>query len=69
MVANFDFYWFSAKQLQFVVEKICERLESVRGKLALVKFPVREKIEGFIQRHTDKMTEAVFYHYCPGISS
>ncbi len=61
MVANFDFYWFSAKQLQFVVAKICERLESVRGKLALVKFPVREKIEGFIQRHTDKMTEAVFY--------
>jgi type III restriction enzyme len=60
IVSTLDFYWFSAKQLHYVVEMVCERLLSIKDKIALVKFLLREKIEGFIQRHTDDMTKAVF---------
>jgi type III restriction enzyme len=60
LVSTLDFYWFSAKQLRAIVEKTCARLESVKGQLASVKFAVRERIEGFIQRHTDALTKAAF---------
>lgn len=60
MVANLPFEWFSARQLVHVVNEVCKRLSTVTGKLALVKFPLRNRIEGFIQRHTDRITEQAF---------
>lgn len=64
LVANLPFDHFSAKQLRAVVQQITERLGKVNpdlpGKLALVKFVVREKIAGFVQRETDRLTESIF---------
>ncbi len=60
LVSTLDLYWFSAKQLRVIVDRICARLDSVRGQLALVKFPLRERIDGFIQRHADALTKAAF---------
>lgn len=60
LVSTLNFYWFSAKQLRVIVEKVCERLRSVRGQLALIKFPLREHVEGFVERHTDALTKAAF---------
>lgn len=61
LVANLGVEWLSAKQLRFVVEHVCERLGSVKGCLALIKFVLRDKIDGFIQQQTDLMAEKAFY--------
>src|SRR2546427_9279658 len=51
LVANLDFPWYSAKQIRTVVEGVCHRLAKWKGKLNLLKFPLRERIEGFIRRN------------------
>ena len=43
-----------------VVERVCERLPPLKGRLALVKGILREKIAGFIQHQTDFATERRF---------
>lgn len=64
LVANLPFDHFSAKQLRVAVQRITERLGEVNpdlpGKLALVRFVVREKIAGFVERETDRLTESIF---------
>lgn len=60
LVANLDLTWFSAKQLRAIIEKIHAALPEWRGKFNLLKFPLRERIEGFIRRNTDEMTESIF---------
>jgi type III restriction enzyme len=64
LVANLPFDSFSYKQLRQVVQRVTERLCQVNaglaGNLALVKFMVREKTAGFIDRETDRQTEAAF---------
>lgn len=60
LVANLDFSWFSSKQLRAIVENVCSRLPRLKEQLNLVKFPLRERIEGFIHRCTDETTERVF---------
>lgn len=64
LAANLPFDYFSLKQLGQVVRRVLERLcrvnKNLSGRLALVKFVVREKTAGFIQHETDKQTEAAF---------
>jgi len=60
LVANLDFPWFSAKQIRTVVERVHGRLPKWHGKLNLLKFALRERIQGFIHRNTDELTEARF---------
>jgi len=64
LVANLDFPWYSAKQIRAVVEEVCDHLVKWKGKLNLLKFPLRERIEGFIRRNTDEITEANFNKMC-----
>ena len=64
LVANLPFTYFSYKQLREIVRQVIGRLYAINrelsGQLALVKFLIREKIAGFIQRETDLQTEAAF---------
>jgi type III restriction enzyme len=64
LVANLSFDYLSHKQLRAVVDGVAGRLFAVNtdlgGKLALVKFVVREKTAGFIAHETDRQTEAAF---------
>lgn len=64
LTVNLPFEWFSQKQLRHVVETALDRLLRANrlpaGKLALVKLPVRDRLTGFVQDHTDRQTEAAF---------
>jgi type III restriction enzyme len=64
LVANLRFDQFSHKQLRAVVhsvtDRLCEVNPELRGRLALVKFVVREKTAGFIERETDRLTKEIF---------
>ena len=60
LIANLDFSWFSAKQLRTVVERVYNHLPKWHGKLSLLKFPLRERVDGFVRRNTDQLTEQVF---------
>jgi type III restriction enzyme len=64
LVANLPFDHFSHKELRAavsrVVDRLCEVNPELPGKLALVKFVVREKAAGFIGRETDRLTEEIF---------
>lgn len=64
LVASLSFGHFSYKQLRHVVGQVVERLfqvnRDVPGRLGLVKFSVREKIIGLIQRETDRQTKEAF---------
>jgi hypothetical protein len=64
LVANLPFDYFSHKQLRLIVGRVMERLREVNreliGKLALVKFVVREKLAGFVEHQTDIQCEAGF---------
>jgi type III restriction enzyme len=63
-IASLSFDQFSYKQIKYIVERVVDRLHQVnsdlRGRLGLVKFPVREKIAGFIERETDRNTRKSF---------
>ncbi len=60
LVSTLGFDWLSAKQLKAIVDGVCERLPDVQGQLALIKGLLQERIGGFIQRQTDRVTEQVF---------
>jgi len=64
LVASLSFDHFSYKQLRYVVDQVVEHLFRVNrdlaGRLGLVKFSVREKIIGMIERETDRQTKEAF---------
>jgi type III restriction enzyme len=64
LASNLPFDFYSHKQLREIVRRVADRLykanSDLPGKLALVKFVVREKITGLIERETDRQTEGAF---------
>jgi len=66
LVASLPFEYFSHKQLRVVVNRVRDHLCQVHpeliGRLGLVKFIVREKLVGLIERETDRQTHAAFEH-------
>ena len=64
LVASLPFDHFSHKQLREVVHRATERLyqltPELSGRLGLVKFEVREKVVGLIERGTDRQTQEAF---------
>jgi len=60
LVASLPFDYFSQKQLREVVSRVDERLNQLTpelsGRLGLVKFEIREKIVGLIERGTYRKT-------------
>jgi len=64
LVASLPFDHFSQKQLRSVVNRVKSHLYTsnpgLAGRLGLVKFVVREKIVGLVERGTDKQTQAAF---------
>lgn len=64
LVASLPFDQFSQKQLKTVVAEVKARLyrdnTELAGRLGLVKFLVREKVVGLIERGTDGQTQAAF---------
>lgn len=60
IVANLGLEWFSIVQLRTVVDEVCGRLDGIKGKMALVKSVLRERVEGFIREQTDRLTQQAF---------
>ncbi|MGH9427592.1 MAG: hypothetical protein ACRD2L_14970, partial [Terriglobia bacterium] len=64
LVASLSFDHFSYKQLRKIVERVVDRLlqanADLAGRLGLVKFAIREKLAGLIERETDRQTRAAF---------
>ena len=64
LVASLSFDYYSYKQLREVVRRavgeLLKQMPEVADQLGLVKFPVRERIAGLIQRSTDEQTHAAF---------
>ena len=64
LVASLSFTYYSYRQLRQVVEDAAKhailQFPHLAGQLSLVKFPLREKITGLIQRQTDQQTQAAF---------
>jgi type III restriction enzyme len=64
LVASLPFDYFSQKQLREIVSRVTERLyqltPELSGRLGLVKFEVREKVVGLIERGTDRQTQEAF---------
>ena len=64
LVASLPFEYYSHKQLRDVVDRAIEWLTKnvpeVSGRLGLIKFTVRDKIKGLIERETDRQTEQAF---------
>lgn len=59
-----QFDHFSFKQLREIVERVIERIYELNpdasGRLGLVKFVIRERTSGFLERETDRQTQAAF---------
>lgn len=64
VVASLTFEYLSHKQLRRVVSRVCEKLLAseltLRDRLSLVKFVVRDHIERWVQEQVDAQTEAEF---------
>jgi type III restriction enzyme len=64
LVASLSFDHYSYKQLRLIVgntvKQLLKEMPSIKGQLGLVKFPIRERITGLIQRQTDQQTHAAF---------
>lgn len=64
LVASLSFDYYSYKQLRDIVQgatqQLLKRMPELKGQLGLVKFAIRERITGLIQRHTDQHTQAAF---------
>jgi type III restriction enzyme len=61
LVGNLEFDWFSARQLRRVVDESCSRFSLPSDSLSLVRFAAKERLEGLIQRETDRLTQEAFY--------
>jgi len=64
LVASLRFDYFSQKRLREIISRATGRLfqltPELSGRLGLVKFEVREKIVGLIERGTDRQTQEAF---------
>ncbi len=64
LVASLPFEYYSHKQLRDVVGQATEWLtknnREASGRLGLIKFTVRDKIQGLIERETDRQTQQAF---------
>lgn len=64
LVANLDFDHFSFRERRRIVDRGVDRVleldKSLRGRVALVKFGLRENLVAFIERETDKQTLRAF---------
>ena len=60
LVANSGIDWMSSKQVRFVIDRVCERLQGVENNLSLVRFRLMEQIAGFIERETIRQTKSAF---------
>lgn len=60
LVANLDLYWYSAKRLRLIVDRVCERLGEVTDRLSLLRFPLAARIRAFVDEQTDRQTETIF---------
>lgn len=64
LVASLPFDYFSQKQLREIVGRVTDRLyqltPELSSRLGLVKFEVREKILGLVERGTDRQTQEAF---------
>lgn len=64
LVAGLPFDEFSYKQLHYVVSHVVDRLlkasPELVGRLGMVKFPIREKIAGLIERERDVQAHKAF---------
>src|SRR5439155_16515632 len=64
LVASLSFDHYSHKQLRQVVdrsiEQVLKRMPELADRLGLVKFPIRERVTGLIERQTDRQTHAAF---------
>jgi type III restriction enzyme len=64
LVASLSFEYYSYKQLRLVVERSIQQLlkemPEAAGQLALLKFAIRERIAGLVERQTDEQTHAAF---------
>ncbi len=61
LTANLKIEMYSAKQLRGIVNRICDALPEVQGKLALVRFRLLEQIRGLIAQETERQTRARFH--------
>jgi type III restriction enzyme len=60
LTANLGLDWLSAKQCRAIVERACERLPDLAGRLVLARFRLLEKLQAFVQQETNQQTERVF---------
>ncbi len=64
LVASLSIDYFSFKQLRHIVERVIQRVltanDDLKGKLSLVKFELRQRIAGFTERETDRVTHETF---------
>jgi type III restriction enzyme len=64
LIASLSIDYFSFKQLREIVERVIERVLKVNPeltkKLSLVKFELRQRIAGFVERETDRVTHKTF---------
>jgi type III restriction enzyme len=64
LVASLSFDYFSFKQLRVIVDNVVEILlkknKKLRDNLSLIKFELRQRVSGFIERETDRITHGVF---------
>jgi hypothetical protein len=64
LIASLSFDYYSYKQLREIVHSSTEQLlmcmPNLRGQLGFVKFPIRERIAGLVQRQTDLQTQHAF---------
>ncbi len=64
LIASLPFDHYSYKQLRQIVhrasEQLLKRMPDLAGQLGLVKFPIRERITGLVQRQTDQQTQRAF---------
>jgi len=64
LVAGLSFDYFSFKQLRVIVENVIEQLlksnKKLKDNLSLIKFELRQRVSGFIERETDRITHGVF---------
>jgi type III restriction enzyme len=64
LIASLSIDYFSFKQLREIVERAIERVlivnPALNEKLALVKFELRHRIAGFVERETDRLTHQSF---------
>ena len=64
LVASLSFDYFSFKQLRVVVENVVGQLlkknKKLKDNLSLIKFELRQRVSGFVERETDRITHGVF---------